>query len=202
MTEQPLLTLVSAPAVEPITTTEAKLYLRVSTTSEDALIGGFITSARVWIESYTRRALITQTWDQRFAAFPQYRDPLVLSKAPVQSVSGVTYIDADGTTQTLNTSYYAVRTASGPTAGRGYLETTALMSEPSTDTTVTHPVIVRTVCGYGNAASVPPGIVSALYLLLGDLYEQRQETIVGTISGKTQTTVERLLGPYRLVEAV
>ncbi|MEK9811058.1 MAG: hypothetical protein VW362_11465, partial [Candidatus Nanopelagicales bacterium] len=46
------------------------------------------------------------------------------------------------------------------------------------------PVTVRAVVGYGQAAQVPDGIKSAIYLLLGDLYEQRQETITGTSVGK------------------
>jgi hypothetical protein len=37
----------------------------------------------------------------------------------------------------------------------------------------------------------------ALYLMLGDLYEQRQETMM-SVSSKTKTTTERLMSPYRL----
>ena len=39
----------------------------------------------------------------------------------------------------------------------------------------------------------------AMYLLLGDLYEQRQETMTST-SSSTKTTTERLMAPYRLLE--
>jgi hypothetical protein len=33
--------------------------------------------------------------------------------------------------------------------------------------------------------------------MLGDLYEQRQETMT-SVSSKTKTTTERLMSPYRL----
>lgn len=199
---QPSLTLVTAPATEPITTTDAKTYLRVTGTTDDALIAAFITAARVWAENYTRRALITQTWDQRFAGFFSYQRPLVLAKAPAQSVTSVTYLDPDNVTQTLDTTYYNLVTMSGPQAGRAWIESTDAMQVPALSLSGTeYPVTVRTVCGYGNAASVPQGIIAAIYLMLGDLYEQRQETIVGTITSKTHTTIERLLGPYRLPEA-
>ena len=58
---------------------------------------------------------------------------------------------------------------------------------------------VRAVCGYGAAAAVPDGLKMAMYLLLGDLYEQRQETMTST-SSSTKTTTERLMAPYRLLE--
>ena len=62
-------------------------------------------------------------------------------------------------------------------------------------------VTVRVVCGYGAADAVPDGLKAALYLMLGDLYEQRQETMT-SVSSKTQTTMERLMSPYRLLEIV
>ena len=198
---QPIGTLVTAPSVEPLTLAEAKLYLRVTHTAEDALITSLIVAGRQWIETYTRRALCTQTWDFRYAGFPDRWRPLVVPNAPLQSVTSITYIDDDEATQTLSTSLYVVRTQAGPTAARGTIEAADSVTMPTVSDAPDLPVIVRAVCGYGAAAAVPDGIKAGLYLLLGDLYEQRQVTVVGTIASKTQTTVERLLSPYRLVEA-
>jgi uncharacterized phiE125 gp8 family phage protein len=199
---QPIGTLVTGPTVEPLTATEAKLYLRVTHTAEDALITSFIVAARQWVETYTRRALCTQTWDFKYAGFPDRWQPLVVPRAPLQSVTSITYIDDNEATQTLDTSLYAVRTQAGPTAARGTIEAADSVTMPTLSDAPDLPVIVRAVCGYGNATAVPDGIKAGLYLLLGDLYEQRQVTVVGTIAAKTQTTVERLLAPYRLIEAV
>jgi len=197
MQSHPLSVLVTAPSVEPLTLTEAKLYLRVDQSTEDNLISGMLVAARQWVETYTRRALVTQTWDFRYESFMDTRQPLILPKAPLQSVTSITYLDEDGVSQTLASSNYSVRTLSGATAGRGYIELNDDVSLPSLYTDALAPVTVRAVCGYGAAAAVPDGIKMAIYLMLGDLYEQRQETMM-SVSSKTKTTIERLLGPYRL----
>jgi uncharacterized phiE125 gp8 family phage protein len=197
MQSHPLSVLVTAPSVEPLTLTEAKLYLRVDQSTEDNLISGMVVAARQWVETYTRRALVTQTWDFRYESFMDTRQPLILPKAPLQSVTSITYLDEDGVSQTLASSNYSVRTLSGATAGRGYIELNDDVSLPSLYTDALAPVTVRAVCGYGAAAAVPDGIKMAIYLMLGDLYEQRQETMM-SVSSKTKTTIERLLGPYRL----
>lgn len=193
----PFSSLVTAPAVEPLTLAEAKLYLRVDSTTENSLITGKIVAARQWVETYTRRALITQTWDFRYRYFMDIREPLILPKAPLQSVTSITYLDEDGVSQTLASSNYTVRTLSGATAGRGYIELNDDVSLPSLYTDAIAPVVVRAVCGYGVAVDVPDGIKMAIYLMLGDLYEQRQETMT-TVSSKTKTSIKLLMGPYRL----
>ena len=196
---QPVSTLVTAPSVEPLTLAEAKLYLRVDSTSENSLITGMIVAARQYVETYTRRALTTQTWDFRYAALMETRRPLIVPRAPLQSVTSVTYLDDDGATQTFSSADYNVRVFAGPTACRGYVELDEDISLPSLFTDALLPVTVRAVCGYGAAATVPDGLKMAMYLLLGDLFEQRQETMTST-SSWTKTTTERLMGPYRLLE--
>lgn len=196
---QPVSTLITAPSVEPLTLAEAKLYLRVDSTSENSLITGMIVAARQYVETYTRRALTTQTWDFRYAALMETRRPLIVPRAPLQSVTSVTYLDDDGATQTFSSADYNVRVFAGPTAGRGYVELDEDISLPSLFTDALLPVTVRAVCGYGAAAAVPDGLKMAMYLLLGDLYEQRQETMTST-SSSTKTTTERLMAPYRLLE--
>lgn len=199
---QPVSSLVSHSDGYAIDTTEAKLFLRVDHTTENDLIDGMITAAHVWVESYLGRALITETWDFKFTNFPQAGLPLFIPRAPLQSITSITYLDENNASQTWASSNYHTRTLSGHSAGRGWIETTADTDYPATAMEAEYPVIVRAVCGYGNAGAVPKGIKSAIYLLLGDLYSQRQETITGASSSKTQTTIEKLLSPYRLPEAV
>ena len=54
--------LLTPPAVEPLTLAEAKSYLRVDTVDEDDTIAALIAAARLLVEAYARRALITQSW--------------------------------------------------------------------------------------------------------------------------------------------
>jgi hypothetical protein len=86
--------------------TEAKLYLRVTHTSEDALITSLITAARVYCETKTRRAFVTKTVTQQYRGFFDGVSPLVLAHAPIASVSSITYVDNDGATQTLSSAWY------------------------------------------------------------------------------------------------
>ena len=198
---QPIASLVTGPAVEPLTLSECKQFLRVDHASDDTLISAMQVSAREWVETYTRRALCTQTIDFRYAGWPIIGDPLVVPYAPLQSITSISYIDEDQVNQTLAASQYVVRAQAGPRAGRGTIEIADGVTLPTLSTQPDRPVTVRAVVGYGSAPQVPDGIKSAIYLLLGDLYEQRQETITGTIVQSTRFTVERLLGPYRLIEA-
>ncbi|MEQ1790660.1 MAG: head-tail connector protein, partial [Rickettsiales bacterium] len=57
-----LLERISAPATEPITLAEAKLYLRVDSSSEDNLITDLIVAARMSAEAWLKNSLISQSW--------------------------------------------------------------------------------------------------------------------------------------------
>ena len=89
----------TAPSSEPITLAEAKLYLRVDTTADDALITALITAARETVERYTSRALVTQTITQVLDCFPGFGFRLAVH--PVQSITSITYKDSNGSDQTL-----------------------------------------------------------------------------------------------------
>ena len=54
--------LLSGPVGEPLSLAEAKSWLRVDGSDEDALIQSLISSARKAVEAATNRLLITQQW--------------------------------------------------------------------------------------------------------------------------------------------
>ena len=64
------LVIITPPATEPITLTEAKAQCRVDGTAEDALLTIYIQAAREQCERLIGRKLITQTVEQRLDAFP------------------------------------------------------------------------------------------------------------------------------------
>jgi len=93
--------LVTAPASEPLTLNEVKLFLRVDDTTEDDFITSLITAARGLVEGHTWMPLISQTWAMQFD-----KDELNLlvwniNKAPLISVSSITYYDSNNDIQTL-----------------------------------------------------------------------------------------------------
>ena len=96
-----------APVAEPVTTAEAKLYMRVDHADEDAKIDTMVSAARQYIERVTRRALVNTTFELKLDAFPtEIRPP----RSPLSSVSSITYVDTDGATQPLSASVYSVDT--------------------------------------------------------------------------------------------
>ena len=65
----------AAPAVEPITLTEAKAYMKVDYTNDDTLIEDvLIPSARQMVEKMLNKALITQTLKAYYTTFGKVVD--------------------------------------------------------------------------------------------------------------------------------
>ena len=105
-----MLTQLSTPAAEPLTLAETKPDLRVDAdfTDDDSLITGLIFTARQQAEHRTGRALVSQQWRYSVDAFPA--DSLELPLPKLQSVQSVSYLDSNGTRQTLANTEYDVIT--------------------------------------------------------------------------------------------
>ena len=189
------LKLITAPATEPVTSTEAKAHLRVDTTADDTLIGTLITAARQHVEAHLRRALITQTWELVTDAFP-VGDVLRLPLPPLVSVTSIKYTDEDGAESTFSSGLYVVDTDS--TKGRVVLKNGETW--PSVTLAAANGVRVRYVAGYGEASAVPRPIRQAILLLIGTMYENRESVLVaqGVTVAQLPFGVDALLMPYRI----
>lgn len=189
------LSLVTGPAVEPVTRDQFKLHARITRDDEDSLIDSLLKAARRYIEARQRRAIVTQTWRLTLDTFPAWG--LVIPLPPLQSVSSITYVDNDGTTQTLDPSAYSVDTRSEP----GRVEPAWGQYWPSARFQ-NNAVTVQFVAGYGLADSAPDTTKTAIKLLAAHWYENREATIAGTIIAPLPFAVEALLaaeefGGYR-----
>ncbi|MEH6477722.1 MAG: head-tail connector protein, partial [Sneathiella sp.] len=112
-----------------------------------------------------------------------------LSNGPVVSVVEISYLDASAVTQTF-TDFRLVGDALTPAYE---------FSWPAV-LPVNGAVQIEFSTGYSSeegAAALPSEIISAMLLLVSDLYENREGQFVGTIS-KINPTVENLLMPYRV----
>jgi uncharacterized phiE125 gp8 family phage protein len=189
----------TAPASEPVTLAEAKLHLKIdSDTSDDDLINNLITAAREQAEKFTGRALINQTWELKMDAFPTDDDDpdsaIVLQMPPLSSVSSIYYLHAETgvNTQLSAANVYDLDTYQEP--GRiilRYGQTwPAVYSVPNA-------IVVTFIAGYGStASSVPSSIKAAILLIIGHLYENREDVLTNRTPYSLPKGANDLLAPY------
>jgi uncharacterized phiE125 gp8 family phage protein len=187
----------AAPAVEPVTLTEAKLHCRVDASTDDTLITSLITAARQMVEEITRRVLITQTWDLKLDDWP-CAPVLEIPLPPLQSVTSVSYKDSAAATKTLASGNYTVATS----GIYGRIVLLEGVSWPSVTLYAAESISVRFVAGYGLAVSVPQSIKVAILLLVGHYYENREAVLMPMGGSMVQLPigVQSLLTPYRAVK--
>jgi uncharacterized phiE125 gp8 family phage protein len=185
--------IVTPPASEPVTLAEAKTHLRLESTADDTYVSTCIQAARQHIEEVCWRGVVTQTWEAVLEGFPCGNE-VELPGGNLGATSSVTYVDADGVSQTLATTIYEADTVSVP----GRLLLAYGQSWPATRCQW-NAVRVRYTVGWA-VADVPAPIKQALLLLVAQLYEHRVPEITGTIVSPVRFAVDALLSPYRLVQ--
>lgn len=187
------LTRVTAPATTILSLAEAWLHLRLdpndgASTPEDSLITSLIAAATSEIDGgpgWLNRALITQTWKLTLDEFPCWQIRLPLP--PLQSVTHVKYIDANGTEQTLSSALYRVMTDGEP----GYIEPIYNGSWPVTRDE-SGAVRITFVCGYGAASAVPELIKAYMKFRVGQMFEHREAVIAGAAIAEVPWAKEML----------
>lgn len=186
------------PASEPVTTDEAMAHLRLepatSAHPDYSYVAGLVAAARRRAEKFTGRSLVTQTLTWKIDAFPcDSEECIELPRGPVASVSSITYLDANGASQTWSTSAYQT-SLSGLSARvkpvpAGYW--------PTTEYGRMEAVTIVYVAGVA-VGGVEDDIKAAIKLDVGALYENRESFVTGTIATALPLTAENLLAPYRL----
>jgi uncharacterized phiE125 gp8 family phage protein len=168
----------TAPAAEPVTLTDVKNHLKVDTSDDDDLIGVMIQAAREYVETYTGRAVMEQTIEERVDYFPAvtYTNPrggIELRFAPLKTLTHLKYKDSDGTEQTLaaNTDYVLDNISEPPRIFPAYgVSWPISRDEPNA-------VWFEYVAGYTTASDVPASIKQAIFLIVGKMYEQREDSV-------------------------
>ncbi|MFZ3132767.1 MAG: head-tail connector protein [Desulfosporosinus sp.] len=161
------LALKTAPATEPITLAEAKLYLHADdSTVEDTLITAFITAAREYCEDYQNRAYVTQTWELWLDDWPD-DDFIRIPLSPLRAANSIKYYDTANAVATMTATDYFVDTKSNP----GRVSLTYGMTWPTTTLRPANGVVIEFEAGYGAVAAVPQTVKQAMLLHLSLLYE-------------------------------
>lgn len=193
------LNLVTAPATEPVTLTEAKAHMRVTTSSDDDYITDLITTARLHAENLTKRAFINQTWQLYLDSFPNgfdeeffegYRESsrislrmikqgfVTIPRAPLVSISSIKYYDSADSSTTLSSSVYQVAAYAGDTPPCGRVALKSGQSWPGVELRSMDGVEITFVAGYGaNASDVPLQIRQAILEIVTQIYENRGDCV-------------------------
>lgn len=179
------------PAVEPITLAEAKAWLHIDDTADDAVITRLIVAAREKVETDTGRKLITQTIDQSMDRLPCDADPLLIMTGPVQSITSVTVNSAADVASVVSAATYFLD--SSRAAARVVLKQGQLWPVDQREEVA---VVVRAIVGYGaSGANVPESLRLAMQLLVGEWFGCDGEM---QTSAHGQRAYDALIEHYRL----
>lgn len=182
----------SQPATEPVTLSEAREHLRnEGLTADDDYITALITVARKWVENYTSRALITQTWKQSWDYVPE-NACFELAINPLVSISAFTYYDENGSQQNYTT--YQTDTQSDVVKLVPNVSTTF----PSIELGRVNAIEVTFVAGYGAASAVPDDIKHAIKILIAYFYDDNRSGVAMDKTIEPPRIVYDLLTNYRL----
>jgi uncharacterized phiE125 gp8 family phage protein len=183
--------LITAPLIEPVGLAEVKEQIGIPAidTVSDALISRRIIEARNWAESYTGRALITQTRENRWDCFvDEHECPSALT------VASVKYIATDGTETTLAADQYVLDTYTFiPHVRAAYA-----VSWPSTRYE-RNAVRIQYTAGYGATAdTVPLLIKEAIILLVGHWMNHQPQNEGGVTISRVPYAVRDMLDQFKL----
>ena len=183
----------AGPAVEPVTLDEAKTHLGVTHSDHDALITTLVTAAREQAEHRAQRSLIDQQWTLTLDAFPP---EIRLRMGRVTSVTSITYVDADGNTQSL------------PGAG-AYLDDRGDLAQwlvpaygedwPATRDEINAVTVVYRA-GEASAAAVPASVKQWILLLVKQWYDAPGAGAEREIREQPRPFWDGLLDPIRVLE--
>ena len=176
----------------PISINEVQQHLRLGTVDADeqAEIQVMIASATEMAENYCNRSFTSSTALVHFDRFPSSEETPLVVHADVTGSLVVEYYDTSNVQQTYSTTRLinnAGRTKVYPAFGEVWpYDCNNLPSN-----------IVATFT-QGDTANVPSSVKSAVLLMVADLYENRENDVVGAVVSKlTSMTSNRLLHPYK-----
>lgn len=187
------LTVITAPDEEPLSLAEAKRQCRISDGIGyfDEEVSALITAARIFCETATQKAFITQTLRLTCDAFPGACDEYQfrLPRPPLQSVTNIQYTDSDGDTQTVSSASYVV----DATQEVGRIALAYGYDWPTDAIGQIAAVKVNYVAGYGDAVDVPKNIKQAMLLLVAHWFTNKEAAAAQNMQ-PVALAVQSLLG--------
>jgi uncharacterized phiE125 gp8 family phage protein len=186
-------TLITGPALEPVSLVDVKAHLRIDHDDDDSLLTAAIVSARVHVEAATRRVLIEQEWRIHLDRWPRKRI-LSVPVAPLISVDAVRIFDEAGVATLVDEDEFEVDAASAP--GRLVLGATT----PSPVGRAVNGIEIDVTAGYGaTTLDVPSPLRHATMMLVAHWYEHRGAVGHDLAVLSAPLGFEALIAPYRIL---
>ena len=186
--------LLTPPAVEPISLTQAKIWLRIDHSHEDELISALIASARLVVESAARRMLVLQTWRIVMDQWPSA--DIIIPLAPVRRVLALRTLNDVDAGVVAPPSTYIAATSGG--VGRIRFLTAAIAPQKKIGG-----VEIDVELGFGSGPEgVPETLKTAMRLLIARWYEQRGDVESDGVFERMPPAVASLIAPYRRLRLV
>lgn len=149
----------------PVTSEELAGHLRMGeaeATEDAATLQRLIQTTTHFIEAKTRATICTRSFKQTMTTWPI--GPIIIQRPPLQEVTAIKYIDAQGESQTVPPDTYRVDAAIQP--GRVTLK-------PGQSWPTTSDITVEFIAGTDQA---PPMLKQAVLMLAGHWYANREAT--------------------------
>jgi hypothetical protein len=204
-------------ATDYVSLAEAKQHLRVTSTADDTYISNLLSMAIDACGQYlgysVRKASVQYGFDS-LVGQPAIMNPVNGTEQPVGnllripsrviSLTSVQYVDDNNTAQAFMD--YIVSPQPLGTYGRTIFVTSAPSSTTDDVTkylvTVTEGFELATATQVDAGLLFPQAIKFAALLLVGQMYDNRQAIVTGTIQARMEYGIEFLLQPYRAIQFI
>lgn len=168
-----------------------KQQLRYTSTNLDKEIHDLIRTAVEMAERYTGRAIFNRTYIYTLKDFPSH-SIIYLPRAPLSSLTSITYVDTDGATQTWASTNYNVGTNS---LDEIKIELDDDSDYPDVKEDLPEAVTITYVAGYGTKESdLPQWLKQGIVMIASHLFNTREAGSLGDI----EKIKESFLHPYRI----
>ena len=188
-----------ATSSEPVTVSQLRDHLRITTTEQDTHLALILTAATQAAEAHTKRALVRKQAKWYANDFPA-GDIVFDDYNPVRAVSSISYKNTTGTATTLSTADYNLD-FHGETL-RIYPAYSTSWPSVYDYSDARDNVTITFTAGYGStegnqdsSGTVPERINAAIKIIAADLYENRESVVVGTVVNRVNipASAEKLL---------
>jgi len=164
----------------------AKNHLRVTSSDDDTLITSLITAAQEMVQKYTG-TFLQRTGLTFYSDY--FIDFMDLHAGPLLTITSVQYKNTSDATITVSASDYQLD-------GKSYPARLRLTTIPTEIKDELNAINIQTISGY-DTDDRPQALVSAMLLIIGHLYENRQD-VTRFKHFEIPMASKYLMEPYRL----